>query len=333
MIIDISYWTRVLTRILYVVFILLGLIIALKLSIFYLPFLIAFIIYLIMEPAIKWIMKKTKATRKISSIIIFIIVSLIILGALTWLIFTLFSEASNLLQDLNKYIEKAYSLFQNIFQNADLNGLIDIVTSIPNIAIYFSITVIALYFICVDKIYILDQIEHHLPKTWVMRVGKHIKDLTTTLGGYLKAEATLILVSFIISLIGLYILKFTGFAIEFPLLIAIGIGFVDALPILGSGTVMIPWAIICGINGDLNLGIAIIILLIIMSIVRQFLEPRLVSKNIGVHPIFTLIAMYTGFKFMGIIGMLVGPIVLIILKNIFATLIDGGVMKTIFDKR
>ena len=327
MIIDISYWTRVLTRILYVVFILLGLIIALKLSIFYLPFLIAFIIYLIMEPAIKWIMKKTKATRKISSIIIFIIVSLIILGALTWLIFTLFSEASNLLQDLNKYIEKAYSLFQNIFQNADfgkirlpdeiqtilqnstgdiletvsqwvrafLSGLIDIVTSIPNIAIYFSITVIALYFICVDKIYILDQIEHHLPKTWVMRVGKHIKDLTTT--------------SFIISLIGLYILKFAGFAVEFPLLIAIAIGFVDALPILGSGTVMIPWAIICGINGDLNLGIAIIILLAIMSIVRQFLEPRLVSKNIGV------------------------PIVLIILKNIFATLIDGGVMKTIFDKR
>ncbi len=365
MIIDISYWTRVLTRILYVVFILLGLIIALKLSIFYLPFLIAFIIYLIMEPSIKWIMKKTKATRKISSIIIFLIVSIVILGALTWLIFTLFSEASNLLQDLNKYIEKAYSLFQNILQNADfgkirlpdeiqtilqnstgdiletvsqwvrsfLNGLIDVVTSIPNIAIYFSITVIALYFICVDKIYILDQIEHHLPKTWVMRVGKHIKDLTKTLGGYLKAEATLILVSFIISLIGLYILKFTGFAIEFPLLIAIAIGFVDALPILGSGTVMIPWAIICGINGDLNLGIAIIVLLIIMSTVRQFLEPRLVSKNIGVHPLFTLIAMYTGFKFMGIVGMLVGPIVLIILKNIFATLIDGGVMKTIFDKR
>ncbi len=69
-----------------------------------------------------------------------------------------------------------------------------------------------------------------------------------------------------------------------------------------------------------------------MSISRQFLEPRLVSKNIGVHPIFTLIAMYSGFKLIGIIGMLIGPIVLIILKNIFATLIEQGVMKTIFDK-
>ena len=95
---------------------------------------------------------------------------------------------------------------------------------------------------------------------------------------------------------------------------------------------MIPWAIICGINGELTLGISIIILLIVMSISRQFLEPRLVSKNIGVHPIFTLIAMYSGFKLIGIIGMLIGPIVLIILKNIFATLIEQGVMKTIFDK-
>ena len=364
MIIDMSYWTRVGKRILYVIFILLGLYLGLKLSVFYMPFLIAFIISLIMEPLIKFVMKKTKFTRRTSSIIIFIIVSFVILGSLIWGVFTLFSEASNLLEDLNFYIDKAYQLFQNITKDFNfekihlpeeemtilqestgeiftsisqwtrnvLNGLINIVSQIPNIAIYFVITVMSLYFMCVDKIYILDQIEHHLPRTWVMRLGNHMRDLIKTLGNYLKAEATLILVSFIISLIGLYILKFVGFAIEFPLLIALGIGFVDALPILGSGTVMVPWAILCGLNGDLRLGIAILVLFIIMSVVRQFLEPRLVSKNIGVHPIFTLIAMYTGFKFIGIMGLLVGPIVLIIFKNIFATLIDQGVMKTIFDK-
>ena len=96
---------------------------------------------------------------------------------------------------------------------------------------------------------------------------------------------------------------------------------------------MIPWAILSGINGDINLGIAIIFLLIIMSIARQVLEPKLVSKNIGIHPIFTLIAMYTGFKVIGVIGLLIGPIVLIIFKNIFANLIDQGVFKTIFDKK
>ena len=96
---------------------------------------------------------------------------------------------------------------------------------------------------------------------------------------------------------------------------------------------MMPWAILCAINGDLNLGIAIIILLVIMSVIRQLLEPKLVSKNIGIHPIFTLIAMYTGFKVIGVMGLLIGPIVLIIFKNIFANLIDKGVFKTIFDRK
>ena len=96
---------------------------------------------------------------------------------------------------------------------------------------------------------------------------------------------------------------------------------------------MIPWAILCAINADLNLGIAIIILLVIMSVIRQLLEPKLVSKNIGIHPIFTLIAMYTGFKVIGVMGLLIGPIVLIIFKNIFANLIDKGVFKTIFDRK
>ena len=361
MIIDMSYWTRVLRKILYVVLILIGLYLAFKLSVFYMPFLIAFIISLIIEPAIRVLMKKMKLTRRVSSIIIFIIASILIVGALIWGLISLFSETSNLLKELNLYVEKAYIVFQNItnqfnkihlpneliniVQNStggiintmsswirnSLMGLINIVTSIPTIAIYFTITIMALYLICVDKVYILDQIEHHLPKKWVFKLGTHIRELIKTLGEYLKAEVTLILVSFVISLVGLYILKFTGFNIEFPLLMALFIGFVDALPILGSGTVMVPWAVISGLNGDIKLGIAIIILFAVMSIIRQFLEPRLVSKHIGTHPIFTLIAMYTGFKFLGIIGLLIGPITLIIIKNVFSTLIDEGVIKSLFD--
>lgn len=365
MIVDVSYWTRVLRRILIFAFTILGLYLAFKLSVFYMPFLVAFIISLMIEPLIKFLMRKTKASRKSSSIIIFIVVSAIILGALIWGLITLFSEASNLLQGLNDYVDKAYQLFQGFLNDLDLNkinvsdqvlgiiqnstdgilnglstwvrgflnGLLNLVTSIPTISIYFVITVMALYFICVDKVYILDQIEHHVPSLWVKKVGIHLRGIIKILGGYLKAQATLIFVSFVVSLIGLYILKFVGFAIEYPLLMALFIGFVDALPILGSGTVMVPWAIIAGLNGDINLGIAIIVLLIIMSVVRQFLEPRLVSKNIGVHPIFTLIAMYTGFKFLGILGLLFGPIILIIFKNVFATLIDDGVLKSIFDRK
>lgn len=264
MIFDVSYWTRVFKRILYVVFILLGLYIGLKLSVFYMPFLVAFIISLVVEPAIKFIMRKTNLTRRTSSIIIFVIVSLIILGTLTWLIITLFSESSSLLQGLNNYFDKAYIQFQSLIStfNYDkihlssevlsvienstedllttasnwlrgaLTGLINFITSLPSIAICIGITVVALYFICVDKIYILDQIEYHLPKVWVKKIRVHLKDLIDSLGGYLKAEATLILVSFIVSLIGLYILEFSGFNVQYPLLMALFIGFVDALPIL-----------------------------------------------------------------------------------------------------
>ena len=364
MIWNISYWSKVLKRILYVIFILLGLYIGLKLSAFYMPFLVAFIISLIIEPTIKFIMQKTGLTRKVSSIIIFLLVSLLILGTLTWLIITIFSEASSLLQGINDYFDKVYIQFQNfvtslsfdkihlsneilqVVQNSTgnvleavsnwlkngLTSLINLVTSLPSITICIGITVIALYFICVDKIYIIDQIEHHLPKVWVKKIKIHSRELIGTLGGYLKAEVSLILISFFISLIGLYILQFAGFNIKYPLLMALAIGFVDSLPILGSGSFMIPWAIISAINGDINLGIAIIVLLILMSVIRQILEPKLVSKNIGVHPIFTLIAMYTGFKFIGIMGLLLGPIVLIILKNIYATLLEQGVAKAIFER-
>lgn len=66
---------------------------------------------------------------------------------------------------------------------------------------------------------------------------------------------------------------------------------------------------------------------------HQLLEPKVVGNNIGIHPVFTLIAMYTGFKFSGIIGLFIGPIVLIILQNVFETMIDNGIVKTILDRK
>lgn len=329
---DLNYICTVIRKIINIVLIILGIYLGIKLAMFYMPFLIAFVISLVIEPSIRFFMNKTKLSRKTSSIIIFIIVFAIIIGAVTWGIISLISESTNLLQMLNLYINKAYTQVQesisklsieklsvskdiiNMFQNTSqeilvklsnwmtqfLTNLIKIITSIPAIAIYVVITIMSLYFMCTDKIYMLDLLEHHMPQKWVRKLGKHIREITFSLGGYLKAEATLILISFIISVIGLYLLKVIGMDIKYPLLIALAIGFVDALPILGSGTVMVPWAIISALNGDLKLGISIIVLWIIMSVVRQFLEPKIVSGKIGIHPIFTLIAMYTGFKLIGV---------------------------------
>ena len=94
---------------------------------------------------------------------------------------------------------------------------------------------------------------------------------------------------------------------------------------------MIPWAGILAFSGDVKLAIGIFVLWCIMSIVRQLIEPRIVSGQIGIHPIFTLIAMYTGFKFIGVLGLLLGPIILIILKNIYGTLLEKGLIRTILE--
>lgn len=305
------YWTGILKKISYLAVIVLIIIASLKLAVFYMPFLIAFIISLIIEPVIKWLMKNLKISRKFSSIIVFIIVFGSIVGLLIWGIITIISESTHLLASFNQYYEKAYEQLQRIINSLNfekikissdiqeftqntaisflqkastylqefLTGVLKFLSSVPTMAIYFVVFVLALYFICTDKIYMLDELEHHFPEKWVKKIGTHLREIIKTLGKYLKAQVVLILISFIISLIGLYIMQLAGLNVGYPLLIALGIGFIDALPILGSGTAMVPWAIISGINGDLTLGISIIVLWIIMSITRQFIEPRIVSRK------------------------------------------------------
>lgn len=364
MVIDMNYWTKVLRKLIVLIISLFALYLCFKLAVFYMPFLIAFIISLLLEPAIRFFMRRCKLKRRTSSIIVMVVIIGIILGILIWIISTLITEGSNLLDNLGTYFSNASNLIQRLFSvenlqkigipeniiltieksatellntatiwlNSFLTGALEWITSIPTIGIYLAVTFLSLYFICTDKVYILDQIEHHLPEIWVKKLYKHLKEIVSALGNYLKAEVTLVIISFVISLIGLYIFKFAGLNVTYPLLYSLGIGFVDALPIFGSGTVMLPWAIISACNGNVTLAVSILVLWIIMSIVRQFMEPRIVGNHIGIHPIFTLIAMYTGFRISGVIGLFIGPIALIILKNIFSGLLDKGVVKSIFSR-
>ena len=364
MIIDMNYWNKVFRKIMILFITILGIYLSFKLAVFYMPFLVAFIISLLIEPVIRILMKRLKTPRKISAIIVFTIVLSIFIGLISWGIITIISEAANMLNGLNSFVgmlaDQSQSLISkfnfNKFQLSDqinkilsnsannflsdlsnylrtlLNKIVTTLTSIPTIGLYIIITILALYFICTDKIYMIDQLEHHFPEKWVKKIGYYTRKIIKSLGCYLKAEIILVLISFVISIVGLYIFKFIGFNIQYPLMAALGIGFVDALPIFGSGTIMVPWAIVSATNGDYRLGVAILSLWGLMSIIRQLIEPKIVSKQIGIHPIFTLIAMYTGFKISGLLGLFIGPIVLIVLKNIFATTIDKGFIKSIFER-
>lgn len=365
MIIDMGYWNKVIRRVVGLALTIIFLCLAIKLSAFYIPFLIAMAISMLIEPLIRWTSKKTKLERKKSAIIVLVLVFALIIAILVFGITVLISEASNLLLGLNGYIDIAYQKVQGIIQYIQLDrfenkqelntiiqnstkdilntassvisgflqSILGVVTSLPSIGIYIAITVVATYFMCTDRLYMLDQLEHHLPSNWVRKIGVHVREIVTYLGSYLKAEFILIGIDFIILLIGLIIMNFFNYNIKYPLLVALGIGFVDALPLVGSGVVMVPWAVVSAFSGDIRLAISILVLFAIIVVVRQFLEPKIVSSQIGIHPIFTLIAMYTGYKFIGVMGMLIGPIILIILKSIFGKLIDKGILKTIFDRR
>ena len=123
MIIDMNYWGKVLKNLLILALSVLGFYLGFKLVIFYMPFLVAFIISLLLEPCIRFIMRKTKLRRKTSSIIIFIIAIIIIAGLLVWASITLVTEASNLLTNLNEYFEKGYQLVQNLIASVDFESL------------------------------------------------------------------------------------------------------------------------------------------------------------------------------------------------------------------
>lgn len=259
-----GYFTKVFKKILILILSLIAIFLSFKLALFYIPFLIGFIISLLIEPIIKFISKKTKLRRKTSAVIVLLCIFTILITLIVWGTVSLVTEAANLLQSLNIYIEKIYNQMQKYINSIEfdkieipkqvisivetsannflefitkwisnlLTSILQGITSLPIIGIYVVITILSTYFICADKLYILDQLEHHFPRLWVKRFGMHLKKLISTLGSYLKAEATLILISFIEVLVGLYIFKWIGLNVGYPLLAALGIGFVDALPIL-----------------------------------------------------------------------------------------------------
>ena len=194
-----KYFRKVTKNIFIVILTLLFIFLSFKLAIFYAPFLIGFVISLIIEPLIKFINKKTKLTRKTSAVIVLLLIFSILIGLIIWGTIILITESTNLLQGLNVYVENIYNKIQeliknikinipnevtNIFNNSaskiidfiskyvsdSLTKIMQVITSVPTMGIYIAITILSTYFICSDKLYILDQIEYHFPKSWFKKI-------------------------------------------------------------------------------------------------------------------------------------------------------------------
>ncbi|MFD1426013.1 sporulation integral membrane protein YtvI [Kroppenstedtia sanguinis] len=139
-----------------------------------------------------------------------------------------------------------------------------------------------------------------------------IRDLKKALFGFLRAQLTLISITGVIVWIGLSLL-----GVEYALTLALITGALDLLPYLGVGTVMVPWVAYLMLTGNFRLGLGIAVLYVVILVVRQTLEPKLVATNIGISPLLTLVALFIGLKLFGVFGLILGPVITVLLLVLY----------------
>ena len=144
-------------------------------------------------------------------------------------------------------------------------------------------------------------------KIWQLTTDK----LKNTLFCWLKAQGKLMLVTFLVLTTGFFILH-----IEYPFLFAFVIAALDALPVLGSGLFLIPWSMVQFLAGNTFCGVGLLCLYGAAALLRAALEPKLLGKQMGLNPLLTLLALYAGFRFFGVFGMIVLPMAVMFIKQI-----------------
>ena len=334
-----------------------------KLGIFLFPFVLAFIFSMITQPIAKFINRKTHLSAKVSTIISIVAFFLVLFGLISIVSIKFIEEIYNLSKNLrgssaqfnelwNKSLDQGFVYIDYLpkefitqiqsytgeFINfaarsatTFVNQTIRFITSIPTLIVYTSITILSTLLMSIDKNDIVKFLEHQFPISWLNKIYNIKRDILSVFGSYLRAQLILVTICFFELLIALNLFLSLGLNVKYPLIFSIVISLIDALPILGAGAILIPWSIFSFITGDIKLGFAILILYVIVLAVRQLLEPKLISQKIGVHPLVTLVSMYSGFKLLGIIGFLIGPIVMIILKNVFSKELENGFFREIFE--
>lgn len=145
-------------------------------------------------------------------------------------------------------------------------------------------------------------------------INRIVKDTGKGVKGYIKSQIKLMLITFIAFSIGLTIIK-----VPHPILISAGISILDIIPVLGTGIVMIPWVIISFALGNKDMAANLAILYVVLFILRQFIEPIIVGKEIGIKPLYTVIATILGSIILGPIGIILGPLVAIVIRSIINT--------------
>ncbi len=149
-----------------------------------------------------------------------------------------------------------------------------------------------------------------LPRTKIGPVLAVLRRVRSALGGWLKAQLKLALVTWVILALGFLLLR-----IPYSILWALLVATLDAFPVLGTGTILLPWSLICLLQGEPARSIGLLGIYAAAALIRSVLEPRLVGRQLGLDPLVTLFALYAGYKLAGLAGMLLAPMAAVTIAN------------------
>ena len=339
-----KHYIKNLINLIILVTILLGLYIGIKyVFIFLAPFLIAAAISAINEPIILFIEKKINLNRKTSTIITLTLSICFISALAVSILCKIYTELIKLQNNLPNYVTSIsyllssyYSKVTTFYNSLPLNiqedfkdnvlvflpkleGVITIIassiiasiSSLPKLGIFITVILLSSYFISSDKKnirnFIYRQIPHHSQKNFYNAKNGAVSSIF----GYFRAQLIIMAVTFVISTLGFIIIN-TDYAVIMGLLTAIA----DGIPLLGSGIIMVPWIILNFITGNVRIALGLLSVYLFAIIVRQIIEPKIVSNQTGLHPLATLISMYLGLMIFGVFGLFLGPVTMILLKNL-----------------
>ncbi len=325
-----------LERIFFLIFIGIGALVIFFLLIKYLlpallPFFIAWAIALAVRSPSEYISRKTRISRKIISPTIAVLLMLAAVFAIGALTVALASQGWELLSgivkdgELEEFIRRILNPFEGRLEGAfseEITGhlntavgelisgalsalahlLTEVVSGVPRLLFFLLITLISTVYFCIDidrvNRFVINALPERARKT-VFRIKKNSFTLALK---YLRSYSLIMLITFAVMLVGFTLLK-----VRYALLLAAIVALLDALPVLGVGTFLVPYSIISFVRGNSALGIGLIILLIVHEVIRQTAEPKILGKHLGLHPLVTVISLYAGYSLFGLVGLLLFP--------------------------
>lgn len=316
------------------------------------PIIVALLVGMLLQPIIRFLERKLKFPHRLASILTVLVLYIGVGYLLGAVVYKLVAELSVLASSIPGYVSKLNinlgnieAYFKSMFANMPIigsNDLFDIVwsnlsssivsmlsglsssiiTSLPSfltsVAQLVPSLLLAIIIMIVSSVYFATDYEK-IKSFFGYQISEKAKEkiktardhLFRTIVKYIRAYLLVMLITGAELYLGLSII-----GQSYALILAIVISIIDVLPVLGTGAVLIPWGIIWILTGNTWKGVAILLLYVAVTVVRQIIEPKIVGQYIGLYPLITLVAMYAGLRILGVVGLFLFPIAIIILKEL-----------------